>query len=79
MIQAHALEERRDALFQIGHIVHAAIEAQVLLGRKIAVEEGLVGGQADAPAHLVALPGKIAAGYAHAAPGGPGQSGQDAD
>jgi hypothetical protein len=55
------------------------VEAQVLLGRQVLVEGGVLEDQADVAADLVPLPGDVVAGHARRPAAGGEQRAQDLD
>ncbi len=61
------LEQIADAPPGVGDAVHVGVEAQVLLGREIAVEQRVVRDEADRPAHRHGVVSQVVAGDRDAA------------
>jgi hypothetical protein len=53
-----------DARISVRHIVHAGVEAQVLLGAQVVVEQGFVRDQPNLPPHLDGAIGQIVTRHA---------------
>ncbi len=78
-LQTHLPQHRPNAVFQIGYVVHPAVEAQVLVGRQVTVEQSLMGDQPHVSPYVNKLLGQIKAVYQYRTACGLAQSGQDAN
>ncbi len=73
----HLLHPRRDGL--AGHAVELGVQAEVLLGREVAVERGVLEDEPDVAAHGVAFGDDVVAGHQRGAAGGLDQRAEHVD